>query len=229
MAVDSIKEFFRQQIELYGDELVLSPQGSSNDYTQDDGVDPGWESSDDLMSLYEKINRCVSCALGKSRTNFVFGSGNPHAAVMLIGDAPDTEEDRQGFPFVGQAGQLLDKILQAIHLDRTRVYLCNVVKCHPSQNRTPLLSELQTCCPFLHKQIAIVKPNIILCMGEQSAKTLLQSNEPIEKLRGRLHQRGQNKIIVTYHPSFLLQVPKYKRDTWFDVQLLEKQLEKTYG
>ncbi len=229
MALNSaIQEFIQQQIELYGDELVLSPQSSAKDTPRDDGVDPSWESCRDLVSLQEKINQCVRCALGKSRTKFVFGSGNPHADVMLIGDAPDTMEDDQGFPFVGPAGQLLDKILQAIHLDRTLVYLCNVVKCHPSQNRSPLLSELETCRPFLSKQIALVNPKVILCMGEQAANTVLQSNDPIERLRGHLYQSGQHKIIVTYHPAFLLHHPKYKRDTWFDVQLLEKQL-KTNG
>ena len=229
MALNSaIQEFMHQQIELYGDELVFSPQRSTDDQPQDDGVDPSWESCKELVSLQEKIDHCVRCALGKSRTNFVFGSGNPHADVMLIGDAPDRVEDEQGFPFVGPAGQLLDKILQAIHLDRTQVYLCNVVKCHPSQDRSPLLSELETCRPFLNKQIALVNPKVILCMGEQAAKTVLRSNDPIQRLRGRLHQSGQHKIIVTYHPAFLLHHPQYKRDTWFDVQLLEKQL-KTNG
>ncbi|MBC8125206.1 MAG: uracil-DNA glycosylase [Candidatus Kapabacteria bacterium] len=170
--------------------------------------------------LYQQIHTCTNCALGFTRTNFVFGSGNPNAHIMVIGEAPGADEDEQGLPFVGRAGQLLTKVLEAINLTRDEVYICNILKCRPPNNRKPLLSETDQCEPYLWKQIELIKPRFILALGLTAANTLLKNKESMTNLRGKIHDYQGIKTLVTYHPAALLRNPEWKKLAWEDVKLL---------
>ena len=181
-----------------------------------------WGLADSLTSLHGQICDCVKCGLGNTRTKFVFGVGNPRATLMLIGEAPGADEDAQGEPFVGRAGQLLNKILEAIDFKREDVYICNILKCRPPGNRTPQAEEVDQCLPYLKKQIQIVKPKLILCLGLVAAENLLQTKESLSKLRGKVLQFENIPLMVTYHPAALLRNPNWKRPTWEDVQAVRK-------
>lgn len=156
-------------------------------------------------------------------TQLVFGIGNPKADLMIIGEAPGEQEDVQGIPFVGRAGKLLDDILQAIQMDRTVVYIANILKHRPPGNRNPSEEERQRSLPYLQKQIELVQPKLILCLGKISASTLLGSDQPLGDMRGTFHPFGNAELLVTYHPAALLRNPNWKRPTWKDVQLLQKR------
>lgn len=159
-------------------------------------------------------------------TNLVFGVGNPNADLMLIGEAPGMNEDKQGEPFVGKAGQLLNKILKAIHFEREDVYIANILKHRPPQNRDPKPEERQRSLPFLYRQIEIINPKLILCLGRVSAHTLLDTTLPMKSLRGKFHQfMGSRELLVTFHPAALLRNPGWKRDTWEDVQKLRSRYD----
>jgi DNA polymerase len=158
--------------------------------------------------------------LGATRTNFVFGSGNPEADIMVVGEAPGADEDAQGLPFVGRAGQLLTKILESIELPREEVYICNIMKCRPPNNRKPLVQETDECEPYLWKQIELIKPKFILALGLTAANTLLKNKESMSALRGKVHDYHGIRMIVTYHPAALLRNPEWKRSTWEDVKYL---------
>jgi uracil-DNA glycosylase len=160
----------------------------------------------------------------------VFGIGNPAADLMLIGEAPGEREDLQGEPFVGKAGQLLNKILKAIGFEREQVYIANILKHRPPNNRDPLPEERLKSLPFLEKQIDLINPKLILCLGRISAQTLLETSAPMKDLRGRFHPyRGRYELMVTYHPAALLRNPNWKRGTWEDVQLLRKRYDELGG
>lgn len=181
-----------------------------------------WGSSTTLNELNARICHCTKCALGATRTKFVFGVGNPKATLMLIGEAPGADEDAQGEPFVGRAGQLLNKILEAIHFKRSDVYICNILKCRPPNNRKPTPEESELCKPYLKKQIEIVKPKVILCLGLTAAENLLGTNESMGKLRGRVMQYEGVPVMITYHPAALLRNPNWKRPAWEDVQAVRR-------
>jgi len=184
------------------------------------------ESSIEIQTLdefYNKINTCLKCELGKTRKKFVFGVGNPNADLMLIGEAPGAEEDAQGIPFVGRAGKLLTDILKAINFSRDDVYIANILKCRPPNNRDPLPVERETCFPYLDKQIELIKPKILLCLGRIAANTLLKKSEPMSLLRGgNIFNYLNIPVMVTYHPAALLRNPNWKKGCWEDVQAVRK-------
>jgi len=173
-----------------------------------------------LEKIRKDIGECDRCRLSKNRRNIVFGSGNPHASLMFVGEGPGYEEDIQGEPFVGAAGQLLTRIIKAIKLSREQVYICNVVKCRPPDNRTPTADEIMACLPFLQRQIRAIQPRFLCTLGTIATKSLLQIDEPISVLRGKFYDLGQIKVIPTYHPAYLLRNPERKRDVWEDMKKL---------
>jgi DNA polymerase len=175
-----------------------------------------------LEEFENDINECTKCPLHKGRNKFVFGVGNPNADIMFVGEGPGRDEDLKGEPFVGRAGKLLDKILAAIHFDRSEVYIGNIVKCRPPNNRDPEPSEMETCLPYLMQQIEMINPRFICCLGRIAAQALLETKLPLGKLRGTFHDWNDRKVLVTYHPAALLRFQQYKRDTWEDVQKLRK-------
>lgn len=159
-------------------------------------------------------------------TQLVFGKGNPNADLMLIGEAPGAEEDKQGEPFVGRSGQLLTKILEAIHFTRDQIYIANILKHRPPDNRNPTADERSRSLPYLIKQIELINPKLILCLGKISAETLLGISSTMKEMRGRFHKFSENyELLVTYHPAALLRNPNWKRETWEDVQLLRKRYD----
>lgn len=183
------------------------------------------EGDADLEAFRRQICECTRCPLGHSRKSFVFGSGAADAGIMFIGEAPGAEEDRQGLPFVGPAGQLLTKIIKAMQLSREEVYICNVLKCRPPGNRDPDPEEVASCEPFLKKQIAIVDPAVICALGLVAAHMLLKTTQSLRELRGRLHEYEGVPVIVTYHPSYLLRNSSAKREAWEDVKRLRREFD----
>lgn len=171
------------------------------------------------------ISNCHKCPLGDTRTKFVYARGNPGADVMFIGEAPGREEDLQGEPFVGKAGQLFDKILAAIKFDPDEVYIANILKCRPPENRDPLPDEINTCLPHLMEQIQLVKPKIICALGRVAAQALLKTTTPLGKLRKKWHDFNGIPFLVTYHPAALLRFQSYKKDVWEDVQVLRAKYD----
>lgn len=178
-----------------------------------------------LEAIRADLGDCHRCGLSKSRKNIVFGSGNPQARLVFVGEGPGYEEDQKGEPFVGAAGRLLTRIIEAIKLTREEVYICNIIKCRPPQNRNPMPAEIRICAPFLMRQIAAIKPKFICALGTFAAQTLLESKDPISRLRGRFHAyRGMN-VLPTYHPAYLLRNPEKKRDVWEDMKILMKGIQ----
>jgi uracil-DNA glycosylase len=184
-----------------------------------------WEFSESIEELNSRICECRKCVLGKTRTKFVFGVGNPHADIVMIGEAPGADEDAQGEPFVGRAGQLLNKIIEAIDLKREEVYICNILKCRPPGNRNPMPEEIDTCEPYLKKQLELIKPKLILILGKVAADTLLNLRQPLNKMRGTVHYYNGIRTMVTFHPAALLRNPHWKRPTWEDMQQFKKIYE----
>ncbi|MFH1860120.1 MAG: uracil-DNA glycosylase [bacterium] len=179
---------------------------------------------DTIEKIEESIQGCTRCHLAQYRKNIVLGTGDPDAKLMVIGEAPGAQEDMQGQPFVGDAGQLLTLMLAAIHIERKDVYITNVVKCRPENNKNPNHDEIEACNSYLVAQIRVIKPKIILCMGNFAAKTLLKKTEGISTLRGKFFDYQGIKLLPTYHPAALLYHPAWKRDAWIDMQLLQKEL-----
>lgn len=215
------ERYLRQQRELFGEVLwsdvalglrtaKAEPAGSLEDFRK-------------------QIQHCQRCRLARSRTHFVFGVGNPEADLMCVGEAPGRDEDLKGVPFVGAAGQLLDKILAAIGFERREVYIANVIKCRPPGNRDPEPDEIETCRPYLLQQIERIQPAVILCLGRVAAQALLQTSEALGALRGRLHRLEKAQVVVTYHPAALLRDPGLKRRAWDDVQLARSIYDKLVG
>jgi uracil-DNA glycosylase family 4 len=192
---------------------------------------PFFESSSygSVSEHYEDIHECQKCSLGKTRIKFVYGVGNPDADLLFIGEAPGAEEDRQGEPFVGRAGQLLDKILAAIKLSRQDVYIANMLKCRPPGNRDPQPEEIAACSPHLSEQIRLIKPKLICMLGRIAAQGLLKTSTPLGKLRGRWHEYEGIPALVTYHPAALLRFPAYKKECWQDMQLLKARYDELTG
>ena len=173
-----------------------------------------------LATIREDIGDCTRCKLhGLGRTQIVFGVGNPAADLMFVGEAPGADEDIQGVPFVGRAGQLLTKMIEAMGFTRDEVYIANVLKCRPPGNRNPEPDEIATCEPFLFRQLASIDPKVVIALGAFAARTLLKTDAPISRLRGRVFDYRGAKLIPTFHPSFLLRSPGYKREAWDDLQL----------
>lgn len=188
-----------------------------------------WAGAVDLAALNGMICTCLKCPLGATRTKFVFGVGNPKATLMLVGEAPGADEDLQGEPFVGRAGQLLNKILDAIRFRREDVYICNILKCRPPNNRTPAAGEVEQCLPYLRKQIQLVRPRVILCLGLTAAQNLLGTTESLTRLRGRELSFEGIPLMVTYHPAALLRNPNWKRPAWEDVQAVRALHDRLAG
>jgi uracil-DNA glycosylase len=177
-----------------------------------------------LRRIREDIGECTRCRLHQGRTQIVFGVGNPHAELMFIGEAPGADEDEQGEPFVGRAGQLLNNMIKAMGLRRQDVYIANIIKCRPPNNRTPERDECETCSPFLMRQIDVIQPKAMVALGAVAAKTLLAINAPMSALRGRWYDFRGIRLAVTYHPAFLLRDPRQKKEAWKDLQMVMKEL-----
>jgi DNA polymerase len=177
-----------------------------------------------LRIIREDIGDCTRCALHKGRNKLVFADGSPDARLMFVGEGPGADEDAQGLPFVGRAGQLLNNMITAMGLKREEVYIANVVKCRPPGNRTPEPEEANTCSPFLFRQIDVVRPEVIVALGATAATYLLGQRQPLAGLRGRVHSFRGTKLIVTYHPAFLLRDPRQKKEAWADLQIAMREL-----
>jgi len=187
--------------------------------TSTPAVVPPQPESPDWNSLAATVRDCRLCGLCETRTQTVFGVGNRAARLMVIGEAPGAEEDRQGEPFVGRAGQLLNSMLRAAGFERGEVFIANVLKCRPPHNRDPSDEEMERCLPYLRRQIELVAPAAILCVGRIAAQRLLGTDTPIGRLRGRVHRLDGRPVVVTYHPAYLLRSPGEKRKSWDDLKL----------
>jgi len=185
-----------------------------------------------LDAIAEEVHKCCKCGLGKTRTNAVPGEGNPDARIVFVGEAPGADEDAQGRPFVGRAGHLLDKIINAMGLKRSDVYICNILKCRPPENRDPRPDEVINCLPYLQEQLEIIEPEIIVALGAHAARTLLENNKSIGQLRGKLHDyypslgKPPVKLMATYHPAYLLRSysPENRRRVWEDMKKVLSEL-----
>ena len=178
-----------------------------------------------LQLLREEIGDCTRCPLAfQGRHSIVFGDGDPHARLMFVGEGPGADEDAQGLPFVGRAGQLLNNMIVAMGLQREQVYIANIVKCRPPQNRTPEPEEARTCSPFLLRQMEIVQPEVIVALGATAATYLLGVKGSLASLRGRIHMAHNSKLIITYHPAYLLRDPRQKKEAWIDLQIAMREL-----
>ena len=238
--LNDLREFFLEEQALFGDTLLSQPPHQpketrmpSHKESQPEEIllfektpplsaTEHWTSAASLPELNIQICECVKCPLGHTRTKFVFGVGNPNATLLIVGEAPGADEDLQGEPFVGRAGQLLNKILEAIQFKREDVYICNILKCRPPNNRNPEQEEVNHCIPYLRKQIELVRPKVILCLGLVAAGHLLGTKESLTRLRGRVHSYENTPVMVTYHPAALLRNPNWKRPAWEDVQAVRK-------
>ena len=183
------------------------------------------EKIEELKKLEEQVKKCTKCELCKNRTNVVFGTGDPDADLMFVGEAPGYYEDEQGEPFVGKAGQLLTKIIESIGLKRGDVYIANILKCRPPENRNPDANEIVMCSPHLIKQIEIIRPKIICALGTFAAQTLLDTKETIGRLRGKFFEYQNTKFLATYHPAYLLRNPGDKKKVWADIKKVRDFLE----
>jgi DNA polymerase len=216
---DDVRRYLRQNQELFGDELFLNLK-SRNVLTSEN-------KNADLSSFEKEICDCQKCSLGSTRSEFVFGVGDPDASLLLVGEAPGAEEDKKGEPFVGRAGKLLDKILAAIDRSRKKdVYICNVMKCRPPNNRDPLRSEVEQCEPYLLHQIRLINPSLIVALGRVAGQTLLDVDKSLKSLRNTFHDYHGTPLMVTYHPAALLRNNDLKRPTWEDFKVIKEFLEK---
>ena len=185
---------------------------------------PSADRASALRIIRDEIGDCTRCALHKGRNKIVFADGSPDARLMFVGEGPGADEDAQGLPFVGKAGQLLNNMIGAMGLKREDVYIANVVKCRPPGNRTPEPDEANTCAPFLFQQIDVVRPEVIVALGATASTYLLGQRQPLAGLRGRIHSFRGSKLIVTYHPAFLLRDPRQKKEAWADLQIAMREL-----
>ena len=216
MDIPITKRFIQQHIELFGKEIY------SNGYEKQNNIPSDSNSTDKILLNYKlSIENCRECNLGNSRNNFVFGSGDSNADLLLVGEGPGENEDLQGEPFVGRAGKLLDKILRAIGYNRTdKVFITNIVKCRPPDNRDPLPSEVEKCLPFLIEQINIIKPKIIVALGKIAGKALIKKDIMLREMRTDTHEFNSIPLRVTYHPAALLRNPSLKKDAWEDFKYI---------
>jgi DNA polymerase len=181
-------------------------------------------SAESLEGIRTDIGDCQRCKLAPSRTHIVYGSGNPNAEIVFVGEAPGFEEDQQGLPFVGAAGQLLTKIIESIGVKREDVYICNILKCRPPNNRNPEPDEVFSCSPFLKRQLAAIRPKIVCCLGKFAAQTMLRSADSITRLRGHFADIDGLRVIATFHPAYLLRSPEKKREVWEDMKQIRVEL-----
>ena len=179
-----------------------------------------------IQSFREEVSRCAKCGLSKTRHNVVFGEGNENAELMFVGEAPGYDEDMQGKPFVGKAGMLLTKIIEAMGLKREDVYICNILKCRPQENRNPLPEEISQCIEYLYKQIDHIKPKVICGLGKFASQTLLSSEVSITRLRGNWQEARGIKMMPTFHPAYLLRNPSGKKLVWEDMKKIMEELAK---
>lgn len=215
------EKFLIQHAELYGRDLFWETGGLAAEAKA-----PGYQT---LEQFHQAIKDCQKCPLAKGRTNFVFGVGNPNARLMCIGEAPGFEEDKKGEPFVGAAGQLLDRMLAAIGFTRAEVYIANIVKCRPPNNRDPQPEEIAECLPYLKQQLAMIQPKLILVLGRIAAQSLLGNAESLARLRGRAHRVGEIQMVATYHPAALLRNQSWKREAWEDMKMLRRLYDQEVG
>ena len=240
--IEELKSYFKQQQELGVEYFYLKEDHnkSSDDKEILDEITGEKELSKDtnqmnlpdssskkmtLEQISEEIGECTRCKLHEGRTNIVFGEGNANARLVFVGEGPGRDEDEQGKPFVGRAGKLLTKIITAMGLQRTDVFICNVVKCRPPDNRNPEADEMTTCGQFLTKQLISIKPEVIVCLGSIASKYLLNHKGSLGSLRGKFHPYQNSKLLVTYHPAALLRNPNFKKPLWEDMKLVLKELE----
>ncbi|MBI4335708.1 MAG: uracil-DNA glycosylase [Candidatus Omnitrophica bacterium] len=190
-------------------------------------IEPAGEKKISLEDLKKNAQECEACQLHKRRTNLVFGSGDPGARLMFVGEAPGADEDLQGEPFVGRAGQLLTKMIEAIDMKRGDVYIANILKCRPPNNRSPLPDEIAACNHFVEEQIKAIHPRVICALGKFASQFLLKSDRPISALRGKFYEQNDIKIMPTFHPAYLLRNPNDKRLVWEDLKKIRDELKKT--
>jgi len=231
---DKETELFLRALKLEGVEEIYLPkkEGSKNQAQESPTAESAPSSGtarDQLIQLRQKALKCTLChELASTRKSVVFGAGNVKADLMFIGEAPGRDEDLQGLPFVGRAGQLLTKIIESIGLTRKQVFIANVLKCRPPGNRAPQPEEVLNCAPFLQKQIELIQPKIICALGSHAAQALLKTGEPISKLRGKFMDYPGNftvKVICTFHPAYLLRNPSAKKEVWIDMKKIKRELE----
>ncbi|MCE5305888.1 uracil-DNA glycosylase [bacterium] len=232
--IDNLKNYLDYLKSLEGDRILIeNKQAITNEneidlqegllaVTGEETTQANWAEASTLDELNAKIKDCLKCPFGQSRTHFVFGDGNPSADILIIGEAPGADEDKIGKPFVGKAGQLLTRIIESVKFSREDVYIANIVKCRPPNNRTPVEDEWKECLPYLIKQIELIKPKFIMLLGAVPFKALLGSDHQITKERGQVFDYNGIPTIPTFHPAYLLRNPAAKKDVWEDVQLLRK-------
>ena len=184
--------------------------------------------STDLEKIRMGIGDCRRCKLWENRKNIVFGSGNEKADLVFVGEGPGAEEDEAGEPFVGRAGQLLTRIIESVELKRDQVYICNIIKCRPPQNRNPQPDEIEACEPFLAAQLQVLSPKLICALGTFAARTLLKSSSPISALRGRFHNYRGIPLLATFHPAYLLRNPPEKKKVWEDMKMLKQEYDRLH-
>ena len=204
---NDLELYLEQYKEIYGNEIICDNSKIETTNTS-------------LFDFYNSIKNCTKCSLSDTRENVVFGTGNPNAEIVIVGEAPGKNEDLQGKPFVGRGGKLLDKILNSIKLDRQDVFILNVLKCRPPKNRDPLSDEIEKCEPYLKKQLQIINPKLIIALGRISAMTLLKIKDSLKNMRNQVHQYEGIDLIVTYHPAALLRNPHFKKPTWEDFKYI---------
>ncbi len=239
---EMLRRAFQTQIDLGVGEMIVSQSVKELDFSSKPDITTAiptrmsegmttimtkTEISPQYSSLEEHrkaICECQACPLGKTRTKFVYGVGNTKADLMFIGEAPGAREDELGEPFVGRAGQLLDKIVEAMSLSRDQVFIANILKCRPPGNRDPQPDEMAHCFPYLKEQIRLLQPKVICALGRIAAQALLDTKTPLGKLRGVWHQYEGTELLVTYHPAALLRFASYKKDTWEDMQIIMKRM-----
>jgi DNA polymerase len=227
-----LERYLVQQQEILGSVLFIDAQKvivSHEQSTESEksimSINTVWQSAETLPILHDHIHTCMECRLGDTRNSFVFGSGNPNADILIIGEAPGADEDSQGLPFVGAAGKLLTKILEAINLSRDEVYIANIIKCRPPENRRPEKDEIAQCEPYLQKQIELIKPAFILALGLTAVNTLFKKNHQMQDIRGKVMNYHGVSLLATYHPAALLRNPNWKKPAWEDVQLLRSMYD----
>ncbi|MDE0299307.1 MAG: uracil-DNA glycosylase [Candidatus Poribacteria bacterium] len=214
--VATVREFVEEQMEL-GFAVLAEPESAEPE-------NPSPFAGFDISRLRDEAMACERCELHATRNTVVFGTGNDKADLMFVGEAPGADEDQQGEPFVGRAGQLLTKIIMAMGLTRDDVYIANIIKCRPPGNRNPKPVEIETCEPFLLKQVELIQPKVICALGSFAAQALLHTDEKISRLRGRFHDYHGAKLMPTYHPAFLLRNPHSKREVWEDMKKVMAEL-----
>ena len=212
------------KINFFGEEQTIPARKSFPAPPPALAIIPAAQRAAALQAIRDDIGDCTRCALHKGRNKIVFADGSPTARLMFVGEGPGADEDAQGLPFVGRAGQLLNNMIAAMGLKREEVYIANVVKCRPPGNRTPGPEEANTCSPFLFRQIDVVRPEVLVALGATAATYLLGQRQPLAALRGRVHSFRGSKLIVTYHPAFLLRDPRQKKEAWADLQIAMREL-----